>query len=420
MLPIQGDPMFRKSYIAMSMLSVLMLPVVAQAEGMDLESLKQQLQLQQQQIDALATALEKQHAGNPGLSAGKTTLGGYGEAYFKHIDGSKDEFDAYRLVLFVGHQFSDKLRFASELEVEHALVQDTSNTCTFTDKDADGIVDAGELNCTTTAKTNGYVALEQLFLEYRYAENHRAAVGQLLVPVGILNETHEPDTFYGVFRAPVEREIVPGTWYETGLMASGTLAPGLSYDALVSSGLKNAEGKIKDGRQRGSKADGSDLAYTARLKYTGLPGVEFGVTWQQQADMAQGGSKVAGTDLDASLAEAHVAVKRGAFGLRALYAEWDLNDAAMAAADRKRSAQKGWYVEPSFKVLPEVGIFARYSVWDNEAGDVADSEWQESSVGVNWWLHERAVLKADLQRRDDPNPANPDQDGFNVGMGFSF
>ena len=137
--------MFRKSYIALSMLSVLVLPVVAKAEGMDLESLKQQLQLQQQQIDALATALEKQHAGNPGLSAGKTALGGYGEAYFKHIDGSKDEFDAYRLVLFVGHQFSDKLRFASELEVEHALVQDTSNTCTFTDKNTDGVVNAGEL-----------------------------------------------------------------------------------------------------------------------------------------------------------------------------------------------------------------------------------------------------------------------------------
>lgn len=412
--------MSRKSFIALSILSTLVLPAVSKAEGTDLESLRHQLQLQQQQIDALATALEKQQSGNTGLSAGKTTLGGYGEAYFKHIDGSKDEFDAYRLVLFVGHQFSDKLRFASELEVEHALVQDTSNTCTFTDKDGDGVVDAAELSCASTAKTNGYVALEQLFLEYRYAENHRAAVGQMLVPVGILNETHEPDTFYGVFRAPVEREIVPGTWYETGVMASGSIAPGLSYDAMFSSGLKSSEGKIKDGRQRGSKADGSDLAYTARLKYTGLPGVEFGVTWHQQADMSQGGAKVAGTDMNASLAEAHVALKRGAFGLRALYAEWDLNDAAMAAADRKRSGQKGWYVEPSFKVLPEVGIFARYSVWDNEAADAADSEWQESSVGVNWWLHERAVLKADLQRRDDPNPANPDQDGFNVGLGFSF
>jgi hypothetical protein len=41
-------------------------------------------------------------------------------------------------------------------------------------------------------------------------------------------------------------------------------------------------------------------------------------------------------------------------------------------------------------------------------------------VGVNWWLHERAVVKADLQHREDPNPANPDQDGFNLGIGFSF
>ena len=136
--------------------------------------------------------------------------------------------------------------------------------------------------------------------------------------------------------------------------------------------------------------------------------------------MAQGAPKVAGQDMDAQLLEAHVALNRGAFGLRALYAQWDIAEDAMAAADRKRGEQAGWYVEPSWKVLPELGFFARYSVWDNEAGDSVDSEWQESSVGVSWWLHQRAVVKADLQRREDPNPANPDQDGFNLGIGFSF
>lgn len=390
--------MFRKSLLSLSVIAAVSSMTVQASESADLASLKQQLAAQQQQIDALASALEGKSAGQ-GFGNGKTTLGGYGEAYFKHIDGQKDEFDAYRLVLFVGHQFSDKLRFSSEIEIEHAYVKDTQPT----DK-----------------KTEGYLALEQLFLEYRYLDKHRVSAGQLLVPVGILNETHEPDTFYGVFRAPVEREIVPGTWFETGLLASGEILPGLSYDAMLSSGLKNDAGKIKDGRQRGSKADGSDLAYTARLKYTGIAGTEFGVTWQQQTDMSQGAPKVAGENLDGNLLEAHVAVKQGAFGLRALYAAWDMNDAALAAADQKRSEQEGWYVEPSFKVLPTLGVFARYSVWDNEAADAADSEWQETSVGINWWLHERAVVKADLQRRDDPNPLNTDQDGFNLGIGFSF
>lgn len=390
--------MLRQSLLCLSVLAAIPSQAVQASDSPDLASLKAQLAAQQQQIDALATALEGKGA-ETGFATGKTTLGGYGEVYFKHIDGQKDEFDAYRLVLFVGHQFSDRLRFSSELEIEHAYVKDTQPT----DK-----------------KSEGYLALEQLFLEYRYLDSHRISAGQLLVPVGILNETHEPDTFYGVFRAPVEREIIPGTWYETGLLASGEIIPGLGYDAMLSSGLKNDAAKIKDGRQRGSKADGSDPAYTLRLKYTGIAGTEFGVTWQQQTDMSQGAPKVPGENLDGHLLETHVAVKQGSFGLRALYAAWNMNDSALAAADRKRSEQQGWYVEPSFRVLPQLGVYARYSVWDNEAADATDSEWRETSVGLNWWLHERAVVKADLQRRDDPNPLNIDPNGFNVGIGFSF
>lgn len=375
----------------------------------------------QQQVEALADEVERQrHQAGAAAGQGNTTLGGYGEAYFKRIDGAKDEFDAYRLVLFVGHRFDDKVRFASELEIEHAYVKDTDTdtTCTVVD-DGDLVLEPGEVTCGSAAikKTEGYVAVEQLFLEYSYAEKHRASAGQLLVPIGILNETHEPDTFYGVFRAPVEREIVPGTWFETGVLFSGEIAAGVSYDAMIASGMKTTDGKIKDARQRGTKADGSDLAYTARVKYTGLPGTEFGVTWQRQVDMAQGGLA---QDLDGDLIEAHVAMNRGAFSLRALTAQWDINKSALAAGNQKRAEQNGWYIEPSWKVLPTVGLFARHSVWDNEAADSADSEWTEQSIGVNWWLHERAVVKADLQRRDDPNAANVDQDGFNLGIGFSF
>lgn len=377
----------------------------------------------QQQVDALAAQMEARPAaaeGATGLTAGagKTTLGGYGEAYFKRIDGSRDEFDAYRLVLFVGHSFNDRLRFGSELEVEHGYVKDTDTTCTQTDTNSNGVLDVGELTCGKALTTQGYVAVEQLFLQYDYADKHRFSAGQLLVPVGILNETHEPDTFYGVFRAPVEREILPGTWFETGLMFSGEIVEGLSYDAMVSSGLKGDGGKaVKDMRQRGSKADGSDLAWTGRVKYTGLPGTELGLSFQRQTDMAQG---TLAQDLEGDLVTAHVAWNSGPFGVRALVAEWNLDEAAMAAGNRKRAEQSGWYVEPSWKVLPKLGVFARYSVWDNEAADAADSEWKDTSVGVNWWLHERAAIKADLQRRDDPNPANKDQDGFNLGIGFQF
>lgn len=389
-----------------------------------LEELAAQVRAQQAQIEALTAAAE-QSAARPAGGAwyDKTSIGGYGEAYFKRIDGLKDEFDAYRLVLFIGHQFSDKVRFHSELEVEHAYVKDTDTdtTCKVTD-DGDGVVEVGEIVCGTarTSATSGYVAVEQLFLEYDYAASHRAAAGQILVPVGILNETHEPDTYNGVFRPSVEREILPTTWFETGLKFSGDIVPGLSYDAMYSSGLKSATGSVKDGRQRGSKADGSDPASTLRLKYTGVPGLEIGATWQHQADLAQGVPSVAREKLEADLYTAHVALQQGRFGLRALVADWDLDRAALAAGDQKRADQEGWYVEPSFKVLPRLSVFARYSEWDAEAADNASSQYQETVLGVNWYLHERAVVKADVQHRDNPDGSKVDEDGFNLGIGFSF
>lgn len=395
-------------------LALTVLPHSAMAATPTLEQL-------QQQVEALAAEVEKQRQGSGSATGnGNTTLGGYGEAYFKRIDGAKDEFDTYRLVLFIGHTFDEKLRFGSEVEVEHAYVKDTDSdaTCTVNDANSNGTLEPGEVTCGTASvkKSEGYLAIEQLFLEYKYAQKHRAYAGQLLVPVGILNETHEPDTFYGVFRAPVEREIIPGTWFETGVMFSGEIVEGLSYDAMIGSGLKGAANSaVKDMRQRGSKADGSDLAYTARLRYTGLAGTELGVSVQQQTDMAQG--TIAAGDLDGTLVTAHAAYNNGPFALRALAAQWDINDALATAG---RAEQAGWYVEPSFKVTETVGVFVRHSVWDNAGADVADSEWTEQSVGVNWWLHERAVVKADLQSRDDPNPANVDQDGFNLGIGFQF
>lgn len=416
--------MLKKSLLAATIAALTSTATAQSAPLPTLEELAAQVRAQQAQIEALTAAAEQgQAAGTGGAWYNKTTLGGYGEAYFKRIDGLKDEFDAYRFVLFVGHQFSDKVRFHSELEVEHAYVKDsdTDTTCKVVD-DGDGIVEVGEITCGTakTATSSGYVAVEQLFLEYDYVDGHRASAGQIIVPVGIINETHEPDTYNGVFRPAVEREILPTTWFETGLKFSGEVLPGVSYDAMYSSGLKSATGSVKDGRQRGSKADGSDPASTLRVKYTGVPGLEVGATWHHQADMAQGVPSVAKEKLEADLVTAHVAWQQGNFGLRALVADWDLDRTALAGADQKRADQEGWYVEPSFKVLPRLAVFARYSEWDAEAADNVSSQYQETVVGVNWYLHERAVVKADVQHRDNPDATKVDEDGFNVGIGFSF
>lgn len=332
--------------------------------------------------------------------AEKTTIGGYGELHYNNLSSdnssaSKDEFDLHRFVLFFGHQYSDDLRFFSELEVEHSL--------------------AGE-------GKSGEVEIEQAYVEWDYTENHRAKAGVFLMPVGILNETHEPETFYGTERNPVEKNIIPSTWWEGGAMFSGEIAQGFSYDAGIHSGLfinpLESDYKVRDGRQKVSKAKGDDLAYTARIKYTGVPGLELAATVQHQTDVWQGEEFGGEEEVDGTLFETHAAYNKGAFGLRALYAQWDFDD-AIEAVKAGADEQEGFYIEPSYRLTEKLGVFVRFSEWDNQAGDSGDTEKQQYDIGFNYWLNEHVVLKADY-RHDNNEGDSEEFDGFNLGVGWSF
>jgi len=382
-----------------------------QKQQAEISQLKTQLETTEKRVTETEVKTEATFAAVEEVSAGpvaklaewadKTTIGGYGEMHYNNLtsdnsSSSKEEFDLHRFVLFFGHQFTDDLRFFSELEVEHNV--------------------AGE-------GKNGEVEIEQAYVEWDYAENHRAKAGVFLMPVGILNETHEPETFYGVERNPVEKNIIPSTWWEGGAMFSGEIAEGFSYDAGVHSGLfidpSKGKAKIRDGRQKVSEAEGDDLAYTARIKYTGIPGLELATTFQHQTDVWQGQAFAGEDEADANLVEMHAIYNKGPFGLRALYAHWDIDDVienVKAGADE----QEGFYIEPSYRLNEKLGFFARFSEWDNQAGESsADGEKQQYDIGFNYWLHENVVLKADY-RHDNNEGDSEEFSGFNLGVGWSF
>ncbi|MDH5173001.1 MAG: OprO/OprP family phosphate-selective porin [Gammaproteobacteria bacterium] len=353
-------------------------------------------------VDATASMVEEGlESGRQSLAsswAERTQIGSYGEMHYNNLDnqngdgGDKDELDFHRFVFFLGHEFSDTTRMFSEVELEHSIAGDGQN---------------------------GEVELEQAYIEHDLSQTTRLKAGLFLVPVGLLNLTHEPDTFYGVERNNVEKNIIPTTWWEGGLALSGEIAPGWSYDTAFTSGLKlnadEGQWQIRDGRQKVSEADASDPAYTANLKYTGVAGLELGATVQYQQDIYQGEY---GQDVDAMLYSAHVAWRSGPFGLRAVAASWDIDDAintVKAGAD----TQEGWYVEPSWLLLRELGIFARYSEWDNQAGGGGDTQFSEWNLGFNYWLEESVVFKLDYQFQDAPSNQK-ELDGLNLGVGWSF
>jgi len=66
--------------------------------------------------------------------------------------------------------------------------------------------------------------MEQAFLEFDVNDNNSIRAGIILVPIGIINETHEPSTFYSVERNNIEKYIIPTTWREGGVSLTGRFA----------------------------------------------------------------------------------------------------------------------------------------------------------------------------------------------------
>lgn len=346
---------------------------------------RQDLGAQEENLNIMAEVVE-----TTSVPASATTVGGYGELHYNNTDrGNKVDF--HRFVLFVGHDFSDKTRFYSEIELEHAYA-------------ADG--------------KPGAVELEQAFIEHRLSEKFTANAGMILMPVGIINETHEPETFFGVERNPIAKHILPTTWREAGLGGHWRVNGQLQADLLLSSGLDvPTEGAnaflIRSGRQSVANAISNKGAITGRVRYRLTNGLQLAATVHHQQDITQGQLGIAAT-----LLEANAQYRNGPFGLRAVMAQWRL-DNKVAELAPGREKQSGYYLEPSWRFgeRDKLGVFARYSVWDNKAGsDDQDDAIKQWNLGMNYWLHPRVVFKLDYQ---DQSGAS-DNDGINLGVGYSF
>jgi len=368
------------------MLSTPLLSQAATSLQQEVDTLKNQNKMMMERLDATIETLDMMGSKNSGHgSKGKTTLGGYGELHYNNLTGDKKEIDFHRFVLFVGHEFSKDIRFFSELELEHSI--------------------AGEGKA-------GEIELEQGFIEFDLNKTTRAKAGLFLIPVGVVNETHEPNNFYGTERNPVEKNIVPATWWEAGAALNGEISEGLSYDLAFTSGLDlSTKNKVRDGRKKVAKARANSPMITGRIKYTAIPGLELATTLLNINDYTQG----QGTINAATMIEAHAVYKSGAFGLTALYANWDVKGKPTGY-----DKQTGWYVEPSYKFSPKIGIFARYNKYDNQAGTAGpgNTSKQQTDIGVNFWPHEDVVIKVDFQTQDNADSKN--QNGFNMAIGYQF
>lgn len=338
------------------------------------------------------------------------TLGGYGEILYNQPTDSNGELDVQRLVMLFGYKFDERVQFVTEIEYEHVKE----------------------------------VYVEQAFVNYSVGNTTNIRAGLMLVPMGIINEFHEPTTFNGVERPSMDNKIVPTTWREIGIGVAGRF-DGLSlrYQAYLFNGFISHDGNdgklkgsngLRGGRQKGAESIVDQFNLSAKLDYYGLPNLRLGAAVYQgrtQADDAI--NEVLGSDIGVSMLGFDARYKWMNFSARGQYVHASLSDTAEynQLSGRDLGSQLGgFYLETAYNVLPitnkqRLDAFVRYEQYDThkavEGNLVRNPAYdrQEWTLGLSYHLSQGSVFKVDYQSKST-GVADSQFGQFNVGVGVWF
>lgn len=341
-------------------------------------------------------------------------LSGYMDFHFNKADGEDPVLDFHRFVLLLNHSFTSRIRFVGELELEHALVE--------------GLEESGELE------------LEQAYVDFLVSRRINFRAGMLLMPVGIINERHEPPVYNGVERPFVDTVIVPSTWFDTGAGIHGTLGRGFRYRAYVVSPLNSieftADEGIRGGRQKGSRTNVRNVAYTGRLEYLGRRGLTLG------ASFWTGNSTFDTLRLNPSvvLGEVDARFRRDRLELRGQYAQVQVGDAEALNDSIARTVgvppniarvMRGFYGEAGYRIWNsgaprDLVVFARYENFDTQfrmpAGMQPLKEFDRDAwvTGVTYYPDPDVAVKADYIFLRNQSGLFANRHLVNVGLGWWF
>jgi hypothetical protein len=379
---------------------------------------------------SLVRGLTAQRMRRAAESESGTSIGGYGEIHFIGLAAGKDAnlewtADIPRLVLFVAHQFNDKFRFYSELEMEH----------------------------TTACKTcPGAFEVEQAMVDYRIGGDVISArAGLILIPMGIINQWHEPPIFHGVVRPRVDQVIIPTTWRDLGAGVFGNPTDTLRYELYALTGLNpmnfSADG-LRSARMGGALAEANAFAVTGRIEWEPLLGWVFGASGYY-SDVGENGKFYGPTGKKVDLSvpvigwDADVRYRRAGFEWRAVFAEWHLPEADTMMVTRDAAGKlnfdptkpvptlmRGGYVEAAYDVFRPLALkhqllpFARLEAYNTQAGVPAGYTAnptyavREYTFGLTYRPIQQIVVKADYQLRN--RRLGLDEKQLNFGLGFMY
>ena len=323
--------------------------------------------------------------------------------------------DLHRFVLLVTHSFTNRIRFVGELEIEHAFVE--------------GLEEAGELE------------VEQAYVDFLLHRSFNVRAGMMLMPIGIINERHEPPVYHGVERPFVDTVILPTTWFEAGAGVHGEVGRGWRYRVFLTVPLNAAEFDadegLRGGRQKGSRANVRRPAVTGRLEYVGVPHLTVGASaWSGRS----GFEFQPRFDVPVDVAEADARYSRDRLELRGQYAHvWIRNAAQLNGALGTRSGvdpniaetMRGFYGEAAYRLVSgarigDVAAFVRYEDFDTQfrmpPGYLPLKAFDRHAwvVGATYWPDPDVAIKVDYTVVRNRSAITAAPDSFNIGLGWWF
>ena len=361
----------------------------------------------------------------------KLNIGGYGQIDYNQPFGNgkiyNGKLDVHRLVILFGYRFTNKLTFVTEIEIEHVKE----------------------------------VFVEQAFFNYAFNTYVNLRGGLILIPMGIINEYHEPPTFNGVERPLIDKYIAPTTWREIGAGVTGNIPEvSMRYQAYVVNGFKSyadgnsyLDGKngLRKGRQKGAESIFVFPNFAGRIEYYGILGLNLGLSGyfgKTQSTMYGGLERndnlaIASADstvVGVSMVGFDVRYNRKGFGARGQLYYTGISNSGQynnyTAVDGQQntlgSGMYGYYIEVSYnvfqpvrKIKSELIPFVRFSQYDTQA--TVDSEIVKDNtyhttavtVGLGYWFMSQLAVKTDVQflkRKTD----NSFSKLFNVGIAVMF
>lgn len=357
---------------------------------------------------------------------GKLTIGGYAQIDYNQPLNSdtynNGTLDVHRLVLLFGYKFNERTQFITEVEFEHV----------------------------------SEVYVEQAFLSYKINDYINFRGGLLLVPMGIINEYHEPNTFNGVERPMVDKYVAPTTWREVGLGFTGNItAAQLKYQAYLVNGFNGFDGAphlsgkngLRKGRQKGAESYISAPNFTAKVEYYGFRGLNLGVSGyvgNTQSTVFDGLSKnddAAKASADSSVVGIAMVGFDARYKYKGFQAKGQVYYSSLSNTQQYNeftggndlgSAMLGYYVEAGYnvfrtmaKVKSELIPFIRYEQYnthyavDNSVALNDNYNVNVITAGIGWKITPKAALKADMQfvKSAADNDASKI---FNAGIGIMF